>query len=163
MPAGTTPEEREEMQNVQRWQKYATMGMESCPVKVGMSAGAGEFECVIVVRNVSLAWVGSGRLELEDWLSRFTLYTFLYLKLTRTLSVSSCPSTQGSHWEVSSLSCLPLSLTKTPYHELRKSSWGPRRRRCSSSKRWAGTCGVQGKGSPKSERSIRGTSVVSRG
>jgi hypothetical protein len=42
MPAGTTPEEREEMQNVQRWQKYATMGMESCPVKVGMSAGAGE-------------------------------------------------------------------------------------------------------------------------
>ncbi|KAG7562326.1 hypothetical protein FFLO_02218 [Filobasidium floriforme] len=41
MPAGTTPEEREEMQNVQRWQKYATMGMESCPVKVGMSAGAG--------------------------------------------------------------------------------------------------------------------------
>jgi hypothetical protein len=85
MPAGTTPEEREEMQNVQRWQKYATMGMESCPVKVGMSAGAGEFECVIVVRNVSLAWVGSGSLELEDWLSRSTLYTFLYLKLTRTL------------------------------------------------------------------------------
>jgi hypothetical protein len=73
------------MQNVQRWQKYATMGMESCPVKVGMSAGAGEFECVIVVRNVSLAWVGSGSLELEDWLSRSTLYTFLYLKLTRTL------------------------------------------------------------------------------
>jgi import inner membrane translocase subunit TIM22 len=52
MPAGTTPEEREEMQNVQRWQKYATMGMESCPVKVGMSAGAGEFGCGTAVWNV---------------------------------------------------------------------------------------------------------------
>lgn len=42
MPPGTTPEERQEMENVQRWSKYAAMGMESCPAKVTMSAGAGQ-------------------------------------------------------------------------------------------------------------------------
>jgi len=41
MPVGTTPEEIQDMQNMQRWQKYASSAMESCPVKVGMSGGAG--------------------------------------------------------------------------------------------------------------------------
>jgi len=41
MPVGTTPEEIVDMQNMQRWQKYASSAMESCPVKVGMSGGAG--------------------------------------------------------------------------------------------------------------------------
>lgn len=39
---GTTPEERQEMQQMVKYGKYASYAMESCPVKVVMSGGAGE-------------------------------------------------------------------------------------------------------------------------
>lgn len=42
VPPGTTPEERQEMQQMVKYGKYASYAMESCPVKVVMSGGAGE-------------------------------------------------------------------------------------------------------------------------
>ncbi|KAJ9105929.1 Mitochondrial import inner membrane translocase subunit tim22 [Naganishia adeliensis] len=39
---GTTPEERQEMQQMVKYGKYASYAMESCPVKVVMSGGAGK-------------------------------------------------------------------------------------------------------------------------
>lgn len=39
---GTTPEERQEMQQMLKYGKYASYAMESCPVKVVLSGGAGE-------------------------------------------------------------------------------------------------------------------------
>lgn len=41
MPPGTTPEERAELAQMQKWQKLMTGAMESCPLKVVMSGGAG--------------------------------------------------------------------------------------------------------------------------
>lgn len=42
LPAGTTPSEREEMAQMMRYQKMLGYAMESCPLKVVMSGGAGE-------------------------------------------------------------------------------------------------------------------------
>ncbi|GFZ43550.1 Mitochondrial import inner membrane translocase subunit tim22 [Saitozyma sp. JCM 24511] len=41
LPAGTTPSEREEMAQMMRYQKMLGYAMESCPLKVVMSGGAG--------------------------------------------------------------------------------------------------------------------------
>ncbi|KAJ9108976.1 Mitochondrial import inner membrane translocase subunit tim22 [Naganishia friedmannii] len=41
VPPGTTPEERQEMQQMVKYGKYAGYAMESCPVKVVLSGGAG--------------------------------------------------------------------------------------------------------------------------
>ncbi len=42
MPAGTLPEEREEMMKALKWQKYMLTIPESCPWKVVLSGGTGE-------------------------------------------------------------------------------------------------------------------------
>lgn len=42
VPPGTTNEEKEQMQQMVKYQRYMGMAMESCPVKVTLSGGAGE-------------------------------------------------------------------------------------------------------------------------
>lgn len=42
MPQGTTPQEREEFRQMMKWQGWMTGAMESCPLKVVMSGGAGQ-------------------------------------------------------------------------------------------------------------------------
>jgi import inner membrane translocase subunit TIM22 len=49
VPPGTTPEERQEMQQMVKYGKYAGYAMESCPVKVVMSGGAGRYSVLVLV------------------------------------------------------------------------------------------------------------------
>lgn len=42
MPAGTTPDERFEYQQMQKWTGYMNGAMESCPLKMVLSGGAGK-------------------------------------------------------------------------------------------------------------------------
>lgn len=42
VPPGTTPEERAEMQQAIKYQKMLAGALESCPLKVVMSGGAGK-------------------------------------------------------------------------------------------------------------------------
>lgn len=41
-PPGTTEQEKEEMRQMIKYQKWGSAAMESCPVKVGMAGGMGE-------------------------------------------------------------------------------------------------------------------------
>jgi hypothetical protein len=41
MPAGTTPQEREEFRQMMKWQGWMNGAMESCPLKTVLSGGAG--------------------------------------------------------------------------------------------------------------------------
>lgn len=42
MPAGTTPQEREEFQQMMKWQGWMNGAMEFCPLKVALAGGMGE-------------------------------------------------------------------------------------------------------------------------
>jgi import inner membrane translocase subunit TIM22 len=42
MPAGTTPQEREEFRQMMKWQGWMNGAMESCPLKTVLSGGAGK-------------------------------------------------------------------------------------------------------------------------
>jgi hypothetical protein len=78
MPAGTTPQEREEFRQMMKWQGWMNGAMESCPLKTVLSGGAGECSTPMSSRITDL---------------------------------------QGSHWEVSSLSCQQHSHMKIHYPE----------------------------------------------
>lgn len=64
VPPGTTPEERAEMQQAIKYQKILSGALESCPLKVVMSGGAGEspwHERKRILARYTSGWSGDDR------------------------------------------------------------------------------------------------------
>jgi hypothetical protein len=104
-PAGTTSEEKQEFAQMQKYQRWMGLAMESCALKVVMSGGAGGF-----VRNVegfvlvdwypprSRGLVSSGAADM-----RFTIYLYngeqkpITSHMLRTPSSTSCLTSVTTH------------------------------------------------------------------
>ena len=92
MPAGTTPDERLQYQQMQQWTAYMNGAMESCPLKMGLSGGAGGYifpsHITVCLYNWRHSLVGSCNLSRADF--RFRSRRLLlphvgYVRLRRPL------------------------------------------------------------------------------
>lgn len=52
MPAGTTPQEREEYRQVMKWQGWMNGAMDFCPLKTVLSGGAGMSISIILTHSL---------------------------------------------------------------------------------------------------------------